>query len=62
MSIQGASDSMAHFSPEGVVVISGSGIAVRVLRLAMSLALTRFYPWRRVGFVRLCLFRMVLCP
>ena len=29
VSLQGTSDSMTHFSPEGVVVFSGSGIAVR---------------------------------
>ena len=52
VSLQGDSDSMAPFSPEGVVVISGSGIVVRVLLLATSLTLTmvsplapgRFYP------------------
>ena len=52
VSLQGDSDSMAHFSPEGVVVISGSGIAVWSLLLATSLTLTmvlplapgRFYP------------------
>ena len=35
---------MAHFSPEGVVVISGSGIAVRALLLATSLTLTMVIP------------------
>ena len=55
VSLQGASDSVAHFSPEGVVVISGSGMAVRALLSPW------LYPWRRVSFVRLCLFRMVLC-
>ena len=44
VSLQGASDSMAHFSPEGVVVISGSGIAVRALLLATSLTLTMVIP------------------
>ena len=44
VSLQGASDSMAHFSPEGVVVISGSGIAVRALLLATSLTLTMVLP------------------
>ena len=44
VSLQGASDSMAHFSPEGVVVFSGSGIAVRVLLLATSLTLTIVIP------------------
>ena len=39
VSLQGASDSMPHFSPEGVVVISGSVIAVRALLLATSLPL-----------------------
>ena len=44
VSLQGASDSMAHFSPEGVVVFSGSGIAVRALLLATSLTLTMVIP------------------
>ena len=44
VSLQGASVSMAHFSPEGVVVISGSGIAVRALLLATSLTLTMVFP------------------
>ena len=59
VSLQGASDSMTHFSPERVVVISGSGIAVRALLLATSLTLTMVL--RRVG-LSVCLFRMVLCP
>ena len=62
VSLQGASDSMTHFSPEGVVVFSGSGIAVRALLLAMSLTLTMVLPLTPGRFVRLCLFRMVLCP
>ena len=52
VSLQGDSDSMVHFSPVGMVVISGCGIAVRALLLATSLTLTmvlplapgRFYP------------------
>ena len=44
MSLQGASDSMAHFSAEGVVVISASGIAVRALLLATSLTLPMVIP------------------
>ena len=44
VSLLGASDSMAHFSPEGVVVISGSGIPVRSLLLATSLTLTMVLP------------------
>ena len=44
VSLQGASDSMAHFSPEGVIVISASGIAVRALLLATSLTLTMVIP------------------
>ena len=44
VSLQGASDSVAHFSPEGVVVISASGIAVRAFFLAMSLTLTMVIP------------------
>ena len=44
VSLQGASDAMAHFSPEGVVVISASGIAVRALLLATSLTLTMVIP------------------
>ena len=62
VSLQGASDSMTHFSPEGVVVFSGSGIAVRALLLATSLTLTMVLPLTPGRFVRLCLFRMVLCP
>ena len=44
VSLQGASDSMVHFSPKGVVVISASGIAVRALLLATSLTLTMVIP------------------
>ena len=44
VSLQGASDSMTHFSPKGVVVISGSGIAVRALLLATFLTLTMVLP------------------
>ena len=46
VSLRGASDSMAYlkYSPEGVVVISGSGIAVRALLLATSLTLTMVLP------------------
>ena len=44
VSLQGASDSMTHFSPEGMVVFSGSGIAVRTLLLATSLTLTMVLP------------------
>ena len=62
VSLQGASDSMTHFSPERVVVFSGSGIAVRVLLLATSLTLTMVLPLTPGRFVRLCLFRMVRCP
>ena len=62
VSLQGASDSMTHFSPEGVVVFSGSGIAVRALLLATSLTLTMVLPLTPGRFVRLCLFQMVLCP
>ena len=62
VSLQGASDSMTRFSPEGVVVFSGSGIAVRALLLATSLTLTMVLPLTLGRFVRLCLFRMVLCP
>ena len=57
----GASDSMTHFSPERVVVFSGSGIAVRALLLATSLTLTMVLPLTPGRFVRLCLFRMVRC-
>ena len=53
---------MTHFSPEGVVVFSGSGIAVRVLLLATSLTLTMVLSLMPGRFVGLCLFRMVLCP
>ena len=49
VSLQGASDFMTHFSPEGVVVFSGSGIAVRVLLLATSLTLTMVLPLTPVG-------------
>ena len=35
---------MTHFSPERVVVFSGSGIAVRALLLATSLTLTMVLP------------------
>ena len=62
VSLQGASDSMTHFSPEGVVVFSGSGIAVRALLLATPLTLTMVLPLTPGRFVRLCLFRIVLCP
>ena len=62
MSLQGASDSMPHFSPEGVVVISGSGIAVQALLLATSLTLTMVIPLAPGRIVHLYLFRMVLCP
>ena len=41
--LQGVSDSMAHFSPEGMVMISGSGIAV------WALLSPWLYPWCRVG-------------
>ena len=44
MSLQGASVYMAHFSPEGVVVISASGIAVRALLLAAFPTLTMVIP------------------
>ena len=44
VSLQGASDSMAHFSPKGVVMISASGIAVLALLLATSLTLTMVIP------------------
>ena len=44
VSLQGASDSMARFSPEGVVVISASGIAVRALLLVTSHTLTMVIP------------------
>ena len=62
VSLQGASDSMTHFSPKGVVVFSGSGLAVRALLLATSLTLTMVLSLTPGRFVRLCLFRMVLCP
>ena len=62
VSLQGASDSMTHFSPERVVVFSGSGIAVRALLLATSLTLTMVLPLTPCRFVRLSLFRMVRCP
>ena len=62
VSLQGASDSMTRFSPEGVVVFSGSGIAVQALLLATSLTLTMVLPLTPGRFVRLYLFRMVLCP
>ena len=62
VSLQGASDSMTHFSPERVVVFSGSGIAVRALLLATSLTLTMVLPLTPGRFVRLCLLRMVRCP
>ena len=62
VSLQGASDSMTHFSPEGLVVFSGSGVAVRALLLATSLTLTMVLPLTPGRFVRLCLFRMVRCP
>ena len=62
VSLQGASDSMPHFSPEGVVVISGSGIAVRALLLATSLTLPMVIPLALGRIVRLYLFRMVFCP
>ena len=44
MSLQGASGSMTPFSPERVVMFSGSGIAVRALLLATSLPLTMVLP------------------
>ena len=62
VSLQGASDSMPHLSPKGVVVISGSGIAVRALLLVTSLTLTMVIPLAPGRIVRLYLFRMVLCP
>ena len=62
MSLQGASDSMTHFSPERVVVFSGSGIVVRALLLATSLPLTMVLPLTPGRFVRLYLFRMVRYP
>ena len=62
VSLLGASDSMPHFSPEGVVVISGSGITVRALLLATSLTLTMVIPLAPGRIVRLYLFWMVLCP
>ena len=62
VSLQGASDSMTHFSPERVVVFSGSGIAVRALLLATSLPLTMVLPLTPGRFVRLYLFRMVRYP
>ena len=62
MSLKGASDSMTHFSPERVVVFSGSGIAVRALLLATSLPLTMVLPRTPGRFVRLHLFRMVRYP
>ena len=62
VSLQGASDSTTHFSHEGVVVFSGSGIAIRALLLATSLTLTMVLPLTPGRFVRLYLFRMVLCP
>ena len=62
VSLQGASDSMTCFSPEGVVLFSGSGIAVRALLLATSLTLTMVLPLTPGWFVRLYLFRMVPCP
>ena len=43
-------------------MFSGSGIAVRALLLATSLTLTVVLPLMPGRFVRLCLFRMVLCP
>ena len=62
VSLQGASDSMTHFSPERVVVFSGSGIAVRALLLATFLPLTMVLPLSPGRFVRLYLFRMVRYP
>ena len=44
VSLQGASGSMTPFSPERVVIFSGSGIAVRALLLATSLTLTMVLP------------------
>ena len=46
---QGASDSMPHFSPEGVVVTSGFWHSGTALLLATSLPLDLMSPWRRVG-------------
>ena len=53
VSLQGASDSMTHFSPERVIVFSGSGIAVRELLLATSLTLTMVLPLTPGRFGRL---------
>ena len=53
---------MTHFSPERVVVFSGSGIAVRALLLATSLPLNMVLPLTPGRFVRLYLFRMVRYP
>ena len=53
VSLQGASDSMTHFSPERVVL---------ALLLVTSLTLTMVLPLTPGRFVRLCLFRMVRCP
>ena len=61
VSLQGASDSMTPFSPERVVVFSGSGIAVRALLLMTSLILTMVLPLTPGRFVRLCLLRMGRC-
>ena len=62
VSLQGTSGSMTPFSPERVVMFSGSGIAVRALLLATSLPLTMVLPLTPSRFVRLYLFRMVRYP
>ena len=62
VSLQGASVSMTPFSPERVVLFSGSGIAVRALLLATSLPLTMVLPLTPGRFVRRYLFRMVRYP
>ena len=54
--------SMTHFSPERVVMLSGSGIVVRALLLATSLPLTMVLPLTPGRFVHLGLFRMVRYP
>ena len=56
VSLQGASGSMTPFSPERVVMFSGSGIAVRALLLATSLPLSMVLPLTPGRFVRLYLF------
>ena len=48
VSLQGVSDSMPHFSPEGVVVISGfwhSGTGVISLAPGRCLSVSTFYGW-----------------